>query len=462
MNKEKIEKFDSIVIGSGQGGNPLVFELSSNNENVALIEERNIGGSCINVGCTPSKTLIESANLFNRIKDSSDLGIDIEDYELNFNQVINRKNSIVKAFREHIKKEIKNNKNIDLYMGKASFIDNKKIKVSLNNGEEKTLKADKIFINAGTSPRVIPIEGIKEIPYLNSTTIMDIDELPRHLIIIGTGYIGIEFAQMFRRFGSEVSVIGRSENIMKREDEDVSSTIQSILEDEGIRFYLESDTKKVSKKDEGIEVKIEKKDKKKTIKGSHLLLAVGQKPNTKDLELENTDIEVNNKGYIIENNKLETNVEGVYVLGDIKGGPKFTHIAYDDFRVIRDNLISSKNRDIKDRLIPYTLFTDPQLGRIGMTEREAKEQGYNYKVSKIDMSKEGRTIEVGKTRGFMKVIINEDNNQILGASILSYQGGEVMAMIEIAMMGHLPYQSLREGIFSHPTLSESLNNLFDI
>jgi len=456
------KKYDAIIIGSGQAGNPLAFEYASRELNVALIEKNYLGGSCINFGCTPSKALLASANLNHRVKHSRELGVKVENVELDFEKVMKRKEEIVQAFRENIEEAIDDTDKIDLYKGIGSFIDRNTIKIKLNNGKEEIIEGDKIFINSGSKPNIIPIDGIDDISYLDSTSIMELNELPEHLIIIGSGYIGIEFAQMFARFGSKVTVIGRSEDILKREDKDVSSRIQDILEKDNINFLLETDTKRVEETNNGIEVCFERNEEKDSIEGSHILLAVGRSPVTEELSLEKVDIDINDRGYIIVDDTLKTNLDNIYALGDIIGGPKFTHIAYDDFRIVKDDLFGEGKRSKDGRLVPYTLFTDPQLGRVGLSEKEAREQGYDIEVSKIEMDKQGRPIEEGKTQGFMKAIINKENHQILGAAILGYQGGELMAMIQIAMMGRVPYESLRDGIFTHPSLSETLNNLFSI
>lgn len=459
----EIKRYHAIIIGSGQAGNPLMFDLANRGQKVAMIEKNKLGGSCINFGCTPTKTLIASSNLYNRVKKSKELGIVTEKVELDFKKVMNRKNEIVESFRTSIEKRIEESENIKLYRGLASFIDKNTVKIKLVSGEEKLIKADKIYINSGARPNVISIDGLHNIDYYNSTSIMEINNLPDYLVIIGTGYIALEFGQMFKRFGSKVTIIGRGDRILKREDKDISTRIQKILEEDGVEILLNTDTKKIEKNEDNITFLYIKKDGiEEKIECSHLMLATGRTPNTEDLKLEKTQVKLDDKGIIKVDDRLKTNEDNIFALGDVKGGAQFTHISYDDYRILIDNQFGEAKRYIKDRLVPYTLFTDPQLGRVGITESEAKEKGYDFKIGKLEMKNLGRAIEESMTKGFMKVVINKENSKILGAAILGYQGGEIMAMIQIAMMAGMKYENLRDGIFTHPSLSEGLNNLFDI
>lgn len=459
---EEKKKYDAIIIGSAQSGNPLMFDLAKRGQKIAMIEKNEVGGSCINFGCTPTKTLIASSNLHHRVQKSEELGVIAENVKLDFKKVMDRKNHIIDRFRSSIEKGIEKSENIDLYRGVASFIDKNTINVKLNSGGEEKLKAEKIYINSGSKPNIIPLEGLEDVDYYTSTSIMELKELPEHLVIIGTGYIALEFGQMFKRFGSRVTMIGRGDYIIKDEDEDVSSRVQEILEEDGIEFLLNTHTKRVVKNGNKVDIYIEREGKEEKINCSHLMLAVGRNPATKELKLENAAVELDDKGNIKVNDRLQTTTEGIYALGDVKGGPQFTHIAYDDYRIVVDDVFGEKKRNINDRLVPFTLFIEPQLGRVGLTERQAKEKGYEIKIGKIEMSTVGRAIEENYTKGFMKAVINKKDDKILGVAILGYQGGEIMAIIEVAMMGEMNYQKLRDGIFTHPSLSEALNNLFDI
>jgi len=459
---DEIKKFDAIVIGSGQAGNPLMFDLADRGQKVAMIEKNELGGSCINFGCTPTKTLIASSTLYHRVQRSEELGVITENVDLDFQKVMDRKNDIVKLFRSSIEKGIDSRENIELYEGLASFIDKNTVKINLNNGKEVKIQGDRVYINSGSKPNIIPIDGLKNVAYYNSTSIMELDELPEHLVIIGTGYIALEFGQMFKRFGSKVTMIGIEDSIINHEDKDVSTRIQEILEEEGIEILLNTDTKRVEKNGNKTNIYIERDEEEEKIECSHLMLATGRIPVTEDLKLENTQVKLDDNGNIKVDNKLKTDEDNIYALGDVKGGPQFTHIAYDDYRIVVDNIFETGKRSIKDRLVPFTLFIAPQLGRVGITEAQAKEEGYDVKIGKLEMRKLGRAIEKDLTEGFMKVVINKENHKILGAAILGYQGGEIMAVIQVAMMAEMKYEALRDAIFTHPSLSEALNNLFDI
>jgi pyruvate/2-oxoglutarate dehydrogenase complex dihydrolipoamide dehydrogenase (E3) component len=346
-------------------------------------------------------------------------------------------------------------------MGEVAFIGPKTLEVHLNSGEVRQLTADTIFINTGERPAVPSLKGVESVPTLNSTSIMELDTLPEHLLVMGGGYVGLEFGQMFRRFGSQVTIIQRGGQLLAREDTDIAEAVADILREDGIEVLLQTAALQVAQDVSGnIQLTVRTPEGERTLSGSHLLLAAGRVPNTDKLNLDATGIQTDKRGYIPVNDKLETNVPGIYALGDVKGGPAFTHISYDDFRIIRTNLLEHGNASIKDRILPYTVFIDPQLGRVGMSEAEARKQGRNIKVAKMPMNYVARALEVDESRGIMKAVVDADTQQILGAAILGIEGGEIMAMLEIAMMGKLPYPVLREAVFAHPTLAESLNNLF--
>jgi pyruvate/2-oxoglutarate dehydrogenase complex dihydrolipoamide dehydrogenase (E3) component len=347
-------------------------------------------------------------------------------------------------------------------MGQASFTGPRTVAVALNDGETRHLTADKIFINVGQRPRKPDIPGLDHVPHLDSTSIMELGEVPDHLIVVGGGYVGVEFGQMFRRFGAAVTIVQRNEQLLTHEDADIAEEVAQILREDGIKVLLNSDAQSVERDAEGhISLTL---DDGRTLGGSHLLIAAGRVPNTEPLNLEAAGIETTARGHIRVNERLETNVfsasGGIYALGDVKGGPAFTHIAYDDFRIVRTNLLEGGDATTEGRLIPYTVFIDPQLGGVGLTEQQARDQGRNVKIAKMPMSHVARAIEVDETRGLMKVIVDADSDQILGAAILGLEGGEVMSVLQMAMMGRLPYTALRDAAFAHPTLTESLNNLF--
>jgi len=323
------------------------------------------------------------------------------------------------------------------------------------------LTAPTIFINAGERPAKPSLPGIDNIPTLDSTSIMELDTVPDHLLIIGGGYVGLEFGQMFRRFGSQVTIIQRGAKLLAREDADVADEVANIMREDGIEVLLETKPLRVEQSAGGaIHLTVQTPTGERTLTGSHLLEAAGRVPNSDWLNLDATGVPTDKRGFIEVNERLETSVPGIYVLGDIKGGPAFTHISYDDFRIIRTNLIEHGNATIRHRLVPYTVFIDPQLGRVGISESEARERNLNIKVAKMPMNYVARALEVDESRGFMKAVVDADTNQILGCAILGIEGGEMMAMLQMAMMGNLPYTVLREAIFAHPTLAEAFNNLF--
>jgi pyruvate/2-oxoglutarate dehydrogenase complex dihydrolipoamide dehydrogenase (E3) component len=453
--------YDAAVIGSGQGGTPLAHHLAEQGLKTALIEQEYVGGTCVNEGCTPTKTMIASARVAHLADRAGDYGVKTGDTRVKLSEVRKRKRNIVKDFRKGNLRRIEEEQNLELIRGTASFVGPYEIKVTGEARDEGGLEADKIFIDTGTRPSAPPIEGLAEVDYLDSTSIMELGETPEKLLIIGGGYIGVEFGQMFRRFGSKVTIIQRSPQLLTHEDRDIAEEVASILEEDGIAIELNSEVRKVEEKDgRGTLVTAEKNGENIVIEGSHLLVAAGRRPNTDKLNLETTKVQIDDRGYIEVNEKLETDQENIWALGDVKGGPAFTHISYDDFRVIRDNLFEDGSASVEDRPVPYTVFMDPQLGRIGLTEKEARKKDYNIDVAKMPMSRVARALEVDETRGVMKAVVDGDTGQILGAAVLGLEGGEIASAIQLAMMGDLTYRDLREGIFAHPTLAESLNNLF--
>ena len=454
------DHYDAIIIGSGQAGKPLATTLGKAGWKTALIERDQIGGTCINYGCTPTKTIFNSARVAYLARRAADFGVHSGDVRVCLREVRERKQRVVEEFRESGLKGIEKTENLDLLTGDARFTDKHTIEVKLNDGAVRTLTAEKIFINTGGRPAEPNLEGSDEVSTLDSTSIMELDELPQRLLVLGGGYIGLEFGQMFRRFGSEITIVQQAKQLLGREDPDIADAVREMMEEDGIKVLL--DTKAVRAKRDGTKINLTVRTTggEQTLTGTHLLCAVGREPNTEDLNLAAAGIETDKQGNIKVNNKLETNVPGVYALGDVKGGPQFTHISYDDFRIIRTNLLESGNATTDERFVPYTVFIDPQLGRIGINETDAKDKGLNVRVASLEMKSVARAIEMSETRGFMKAIVDANNKQILGAAVLGVEGGELMAMFEIAMMGKLPYTVLKEGIFAHPTLAESLNNLF--
>jgi pyruvate/2-oxoglutarate dehydrogenase complex dihydrolipoamide dehydrogenase (E3) component len=453
--------FDAIVIGSGQAGGPLAKKLALSGKKTALIERRYVGGTCINDGCTPTKTWVASAKAAYIASKSHDLGVDIKSFKVNMRQIQKRRSNVVSLFRNGSQKGIETTKGLSLIFGEATFTGPKTISVKLNNGKMEELTADLIFINTGCRPIIPEIEGLKDIDYLTSTSILELTKIPEHLLVIGGNYIGLEFGQMFGRFGSKITVLEKSSRIVPREDQDVSEELTKILEEEKISILANSETVKFKKTAKGtIAATIKTDGSERNIKCSHVLIAIGRRPNTEVLQLDKTGVETDEHGFIKVNDKLETNIEGIYALGDVKGGPAFTHISYNDFTVIYRNLVKGENLSIKDRLVPYCMFTDPQLGRVGLDETEAKKRGLNVKVAKLPMEHVARAIETADTRGFMKAVVDSKTKKILGATVLGQDGGEIMTMLQLAMEGAITYDRIRYFVFAHPLYAESLNNLF--
>jgi len=452
--------YDSIVIGAGQSGGPLSTDLAKSGRKTVIIEREHVGGTCINEGCTPTKTMVASARVAYLAKRAADYGVHTGPISVDMKVVRKRKRDIVDSFRSGSESRIKQTEGVDLLMGEASFIGPKTIEVHMNTGETRQLTADLIFINTGERPAIPQVEGIEQIPTLNSTTIMELDSVPEHLLILGGGYIGLEFGQMFRRFGSQVTIVQRGKQLLAREDTDIAEAVADIMREDGITVLLETAALRATHDNGQIQLTVRTPQGEQVLQGTHILLGAGRTPNTDRLNLASAGVQTDKRGYIQVNDKLETNVPGIYGLGDVKGPPAFTHISYDDYRIIRTNIIDHGNVSIANRLVPYTVFIDPQLGRVGLSETEARQQGRNIKVAKMPMSYVARALEVDESRGVMKAIVDADSKQILGCAILGIEGGEIMSMLEIAMMGNVPYPTLQEGIFAHPLLAESLNNLF--
>jgi pyruvate/2-oxoglutarate dehydrogenase complex dihydrolipoamide dehydrogenase (E3) component len=454
------DQYDAIIIGSGQAGKPLSIALARAGWKTALIERDQIGGTCINYGCTPTKTMFNSARVAYLARRGAEFGVHHGDVAVDMKEVKARKQRVVEEFREGGLKGIKKTANLELIRGDAKFTGTHEIEVQLNDGGARTLKAEKIFINTGGQSVRPKLEGLDGMTPLDSTSIMELEELPEHLLVLGGGYIGLEFGQMFRRFGSEVTIVQRVGQLLGREDADVAEAVLKVIQEDGIKVLLNTEAVRVKQDGASIALTVRTGESEQTLNGTHVLVAVGRKPNTDTLNLDAAGIETDKLGNVKVNHKLETNVAGVYALGDVKGGAQFTHISYDDFRVIRMNLLEHGNASTEGRMVPYTVFIDPQLGRIGLSEAEAKERGLNIRVARLPMDRAARAIEMSETRGFMKAIVDAETNQILGATVLSVEGGELMSMFQIAMMGKLPYTVLKDAIFAHPTLAESLNNLF--
>ena len=448
--------YDAVVIGSGQAGNPLCYKLADLGWAVALIERDHLGGTCINTGCTPTKTMVASAQIAHYARHAERWGVSTGEVKVDLTKIVARKDQIVQQWRSGLQHKVDARKNLHLYHGQARFIDPHHVRVG-----DQTLEAKRIFINTGTRPHIPELEGLRQIDYLTNASIMQLKQLPEHLLVLGGGYIGLEFGQMFRRFGSQVTIIHNGEQILPREDADVTSELQKALQNEGIRFILNAQTTRVDKSHGEVVVTMTTEKGSETMGGTHLLVATGRRPNTDDLGLENAGVETTRQGFIRVNSRLETNVSGIWALGDVKGGPAFTHISFNDYQIVSANLVEGKNRSTDNRLVPYAVFTDPQLGRVGLTEKEARAAGRKLKVGKIPMTWVARAIERDETAGLMKVVVDADTDRILGAAILSTEGGEVVQILGFVMLADAPYTLMKGAIYIHPTLAEGLWSLME-
>jgi pyruvate/2-oxoglutarate dehydrogenase complex dihydrolipoamide dehydrogenase (E3) component len=448
--------YDAIVIGSGQAGNPLSQKLADHGWAVALIEKDQLGGTCINTGCTPTKTMVASAQVAYYARDAARWGVRAGDVSVDLAKVLARKDRVVGQSRSGLMRKVEERKTLHLYRGHGCFIGPHQVRVG-----EEVLESQRIFIDTGTRPEVPPLEGLRDIDFLDNAGIMRLTEVPEHLLVLGGGYIGMEFGQMFRRFGSRVTVVQREQQIVPHEDADVAETLQHALEAEGIRFLMGATATRVEKEQGGVSLKVVVGKSTETVRGSHLLVATGRRPNTDELGLQAAGVLTDQRQFVVVNNRLETNVPGVWALGDVKGGPAFTHISFNDYQIVYANLIEGKTLTTDNRPVPYAVFTDPQLGRVGLTEAEARAAGRRIKVGKVPMAWVARAIERDETAGLMKLVVDADNDQILGAAILAAEGAEVVQILHAVMLAGAPYTLLKGAIYIHPTLAEGLWTLME-
>jgi pyruvate/2-oxoglutarate dehydrogenase complex dihydrolipoamide dehydrogenase (E3) component len=451
--------YDAVVIGAGQGGGPIASAFALAERRTALIEREHVGGTCINVGCTPTKTMVASARVAYLANRAADYGIETGTVRADMGAVRERKRAVVASFRASSERRVEETPGLDLLRGEARFTGSHTL--SVETAETVTeISAELIFLDVGTRPAAPPLPGLDEAPSFDSTSIMELDTVPEHLLILGGGYVGLEFAQMFRRFGSQVTIVQRGPQLLGREDGDVAEAIASILREDGVTVLLDTEARAVEATTGGVRLIVRGEEGEFALSGTHLLTAAGRAPNTDRLDLDKTGVATDKKGFIRVDERLATNEPGIYALGDVTGGPQFTHVSYDDFRILRTNLIEGGMATTQGRLIPYTVFIDPQLGRVGLSEEEARAEGRDVRVAKMPMNHVARAVEVDEPRGFLKAVIDAKTDRILGFAALALEGGELMAAVQIAMMGHIPYTALRDGIFAHPTLAESLNTLF--
>ncbi len=443
-------RYDAIVIGTGQSGPALAGRMSDAGMKVAVIERKLFGGTCVNTGCIPTKTLVASARTAHVASRAADYGIMIEGaISVDMKKVKARKDGISGASNKGVESWLKGMENVTVFEGHGRFESPDTVIV---NGQ--TLEADKIFINVGGRAFVPPMPDGEGLPYLTNSGMMEIDFLPEHLVIIGGSYVGLEFGQMYRRFGSEVTIIEKGPRLIGREDEDVSDTVREIMEKEGINLRLNAECINAKKHDRGVEVEVDCTHGDPSVIGTHLLWAVGRVPNTDDLGLEKARIETNERGYIQVDDQLETNVPGVWAIGDCNGKGAFTHTSYNDYEIIAANLLDNDPRRVSDRILCYGLFIDPPLGRAGMTEEQVRKSGRKALVGKRMMTRVGRAVEKGETGGFMKIIVDAESEEILGAAILGVEGDEAIHSILDIMYAKAPYTVIKRAMHIHPTVSE--------
>ena len=443
-------KYDAIVIGTGQAGPSLAVRLAGAGMKVVIVERKRFGGTCVNNGCIPTKTLVASARTAHVARRAGDYGVTIPgSIAVDMKKVKTRKDAVVRQSSEGLEKWLKNTQNLTVIEGQARFVDANRVRVG-----DELLEADKFFINVGGRASVPPFRGIDQVTYLNNSTMMDVDFLPEHLVVIGGSYVGLEFAQMYRRFGSEVTVVERGPRLIHREDEDISENIKTILEGEGINIRLGAECIGFEKRGARVVVQVDCSSGDKTVIGSHALLAVGRVPNTNDLGVEQAGIKVDKHGYIQVDDQLRTNVPGIYALGDCNGRGAFTHTAYNDYEIVAANLLDGDQRRLSDRIMAYAFYIDPPLGRAGMTETEVRTSGRKALIGKRPMTEVGRAREKGETAGFMKILVDAETKKILGASLLGIECDEVIHSILDVMYANSPYTVIQRAMHIHPTVSE--------
>lgn len=448
--------YDAIVIGTGQAGPPLAARLAAEGLKTAVIEREHLGGTCVNDGCTPTKTLVASARVAHVVRGAATYGVEIGAgavVRVDMKKVKARKDAVVKASVDGLNRWLHGTNNLTLIWGEASFSAQNVVRIG-----DATLTAPRIFINSGGRASVPPLPGLDTVQYLTNTSIMDLDTLPEHLIIIGGSYIGLEFAQIYRRFGAKVTVLETGERVIKREDSEFSDAISAILEGEGITIALGVKDISVAQSGGGVTVSYVGKTGRIDLEGSHLLLAVGRKPNIEALNLAAAGIALDARGFIAVNDHLETSVPGIYALGDVNGRGAFTHTSYDDYEIVAANLLEGRDRKVSDRPVAYALFIDPPLGRVGPTESEVRARGTGARVGRMPMTRVGRANERGETQGMMKILVDEAD-KILGASFLGIEADEVIHVVMMAMAAKAPYTTLKDMMGIHPTVSELLPTL---
>ncbi|KAI9702594.1 MAG: hypothetical protein M1836_001074 [Candelina mexicana] len=465
--------YDCLIIGSGQSGTPLASAFAKAGHKTALIERTHIGGCCINEGCTPTKTMIASGRAAYLTRRGADYGIHTPGgvdgkLEIDMMKIRQRKRDIVESFRQGSEKRTID-AGVEIINGEGSFVDSKTVEVQLENGTKRTMTASKIFINTGERPATPHLDGLSNIPsdrVLDSTSIQELASIPEHLLVLGGGPIGLEFSQLFRRLGAKITIIQRSAQLLPREDPEIAESMLQILRQDGITIHLSTRAASISAPPTScLNLTVcTTNGAEQTISGSHLFFAAGRVPNTESLNLSAAGISTTKSGYIICNERLETSVPGIYALGDVKGPPAFTHVSYDDFRILRANLLLSTSPPLttSNRILPYVVYTDPQLGHVGLHAHEAlaKYPNRDVKTASMPMAYVARALETDEARGIMKAVVDGESGEILGFTCLGMEGGELMSVVQVAIMGGVKYGQLADAVFAHPSLAESLNNLW--
>ena len=453
------EQYDLVILGGGTGSTIAAWTFAKQGQRVAAIDRKYIGGSCPNIACLPSKNIIHSARVASYFRRSEEFGIAKRDFTIDMSAVRDRKRRMVSSWNDAYLDNYKKS-GAEFILGSGRFIGSKTVEVTLPDGTIRQLRGTNVIINTGTRPALQPVPGLIEAQPLTHIEALELDQVPKHLLVIGGGYIGLELSQAMRRFGSKVTMIDRNDRLMHREDDDVTEALQRLFQDEGIDLVLNATVKRVSgKSGQSVRMVIEQRGAEKTLEGSHLLVAAGRSPNTDGIGLELAGVELTNRGHIRVNERLETTASGVWAIGEVAGSPQFTHVSVDDFRVVYDSITGGK-RVTTGRLVPFCLFTDPEFARVGLSEKDAKAQGIPYRLFKIPMEAVMRATTMSETRGFLKVLVEVDNDRILGFTGLGVDAGEVLSSVQIAMVAGLPYTALRDAMLAHPTLVEGLIPLF--
>ena len=448
-------RYDAVVVGTGQAGPPLANRLSQEGLSVAVVERDRVGGTCVNVGCTPTKTLVASARAAHVARRAEEFGVLLEGpIRVDMRRVKARMQEVAGQSNRGVTRWLEGMERVTLYRGHARLQGPSTVAV-----DDELLEADRIFLNVGTRARVPDWPGLSDVDYLTSSSILELESLPEHLIIVGGSYIGLEFGQMYRRFGSEVTIVERGPNVIGRDDSDVSDEVRSILEREGVRFRLNADCFLAAKHGDDVAIQVECEDGSPEVVGSHLLVAVGRVPNTDDLGLGSAGVETDDRGFVEVDHQLQTKVPGIWALGDCNGRGAFTHTAYNDFEIVAANLFDADARRVSDRILCYGLFVDPPLARVGMSEHEALASGRRVLVARRAMTRVGRARERGETQGFMKVLVDADSEEILGATTLGVGGDEAIHSLLDVMYARAPYTVVSRAVHIHPTVAELLPTL---